>query len=263
MKKRKILWDVLYPTVFMLLAVIAVTLAVAVIAGLVTGNYDINSEELHAVPLLASAVFYVFTLLSQRKQFQLDEMRFGPDRKQLQAAVLLPAVFTAMCAADLLENVISMLGLYELFPQYQTVAVQAFRVQNVPLLILTTVVLAPMAEELMFRGMTYRRAKHWFGTKPAVLISAVLFGLYHMNGIQFLFGFCLALFFAWIYEHTETLLIPVLCHAAANAWELILEYGIDQPARLAGGGRQILLVAEALICAGCLFFLFRRFNRDR
>ena len=263
MKKRKMIWDVLYPTVFMLLAVLAVTMAVSVIAGLFTGNYDINSDELHAVPLLASAVFYVVVLISQRRQFQLDEMRFGPDRKRPEAAVLLPAVLVTMCAADLLENIIAGLHLYELFPQYETVAVQAFRGQNLPLLILTTVILAPPAEELMFRGMTYRRAKSWFGPKRAALISAALFGLYHMNVIQFLFGFFIAVLFAWIYEHTETLLVPVCCHAAANAWELILEYGIDQPGRLTGRGRGILLTAEALICAAGLLFLYRQFAKKR
>lgn len=263
MKKRKIVWDVLYPTVFMLLAVIAVTMAVSVIAGLVTGNYDINSEELHSVPLLASAVFYVVVLISQRRQFQLDEMRFGPDRKQPEAAILVPAVFAAMCAADLLENAIGRLHLYELFPQYENVAVQAFRGQNLLLLILTTVILAPLAEELMFRGMTYRRAKSWFGPKRAALISAALFGLYHMNVIQFVFGFILALLFAWFYEHTETLLVPVCCHAAANSWELILEYGIDQPGRLAGRGRGVLLAAEAMICAAGLLVLYRQFAKRK
>ncbi len=261
MKKRKMLWDIVYPSVYMLLAVFAVTIVVSVIAGLITGTYDINSDALRPVPLIASAVFYVFVLLSQRKQFQLDEMRFGPDRKKLQISVLIPAILTAMCAADVLEHIIDRLGLYELFPQYQSVAVQTFHGQNVPLLILTTVILAPLAEEMMFRGMTYRRAKFWLGARRAAFLSAALFGLYHMNGVQFVFGFFLALLFAWVYEKTETLLVPVFCHAAANAWELILEYGIDVPARLTETGRNILLAAEAVICAAGFVYLYRQFLR--
>ena len=38
MKKRNLIWDILYPSVFMLLAVFAVTIIVSVIAALITGE---------------------------------------------------------------------------------------------------------------------------------------------------------------------------------------------------------------------------------
>ncbi len=261
MKKRNIIWDILYPSVFMLLAVFAVTIIVSVIAALITGENSMDSSTMRQVPLIASAAFYVFAVISQRKQFLLDEMRFGADRKAVNPAVPAAAVPAAMALADLFECLIAKLGLYELFPQYESVAVQTFQSQNIVLLLLTTAVLAPVAEEMMFRGMTYRRARHWIGQKKAVILSAFLFGLYHMNGVQFVYAMLLGIFLAWLYEHSETLIVPIVCHGAANVWEIVLEYGIDQPQRLVGNQRAVLLAAEAVLAVFLIGYLFRLFHK--
>ena len=252
------LWDALYPSVFMMLAVIVVTLIVSIIAALVTGISISDAEELRSVPLIASGVFYLYVLISQRRQLQIDEMRFWIDGKRASAAVLVCGIVTAACASDLLERLIDLLGLYRMFPTYETVAVTAFENQNPALLILTTVVLAPLAEEMIFRGMTYRRIRQYLGVPRGILLSALLFGIYHMNMIQLIYAFVPGLLFAWLYERTRTLIVPVCCHAAANAWALAVEYGLDRPQLLTGAAKTGFLLAEAVIGAAALLYLVRR-----
>lgn len=78
------------------------------------------------------------------------------------------------------------------------------------------VLLAPLLEELLFRGLIYRRIRGLWGERAALLISALLFGLFHGNVTQGIFGFLCGLMLAAAYERTDALLVSILMHAAAN-----------------------------------------------
>lgn len=77
-------------------------------------------------------------------------------------------------------------------------------------------IVAPLAEEAVFRGLIFGRIRHYFGAMPAVLISALIFGAYHGNIVQFLYAFLMGLLLAAVYEKYHTLYAPVLVHALAN-----------------------------------------------
>ena len=69
-----------------------------------------------------------------------------------------------------------------------------------PLLLLYSVLLGPICEELIFRGVTLRLARKalpfWF----ANLFQAVLFGIYHMNWIQGIYAFAFGILLGYICE---------------------------------------------------------------
>lgn len=81
-------------------------------------------------------------------------------------------------------------------------------------------VVAPLAEELVFRGVLYGAIRRRLRAGPAVLLSAVVFAAMHPVWIaglllpwtQFLGG----LIFAWSYERTRSLALPVLLHVVGN-----------------------------------------------
>ncbi|MCD7841730.1 MAG: CPBP family intramembrane metalloprotease, partial [Lachnospiraceae bacterium] len=76
--------------------------------------------------------------------------------------------------------------------------------------------LVPVTEELVFRGLTYRRMRTRMQTYQAVVISALLFALYHGNPIQMLYAFPMALLLALLYEKSGSLVYPILLHIGAN-----------------------------------------------
>ena len=53
-------------------------------------------------------------------------------------------------------------------------------------------IMAPIVEELIFRGILLDRARV-FGDKPAVILSAITFGLMHMNLYQFFYAFVIGI----------------------------------------------------------------------
>lgn len=84
------------------------------------------------------------------------------------------------------------------------------------------VLLAPLAEEIVFRGIIYRICRRQWGILPAMVISALIFALAHGEP-WFLFGlFGLGLLLAAVVEWTGTLTAAVIVHALHNAASLTM-----------------------------------------
>ncbi|MCD8348542.1 MAG: CPBP family intramembrane metalloprotease [Lachnospiraceae bacterium] len=76
--------------------------------------------------------------------------------------------------------------------------------------------LVPIAEELVFRGLVYRRMRSRLRVRQAAFFSALLFALYHGNPIQMIYAFPMALFLALLCERENSLIGPILFHMGAN-----------------------------------------------
>lgn len=80
--------------------------------------------------------------------------------------------------------------------------------------LLNTIILAPIIEELIFRGVMLHRWSLKWGLREAIFMSSILFGLLHMmNSIDaFLFG----LVMCTLYLRTKTILVPIVFHILNN-----------------------------------------------
>ncbi len=84
------------------------------------------------------------------------------------------------------------------------------------------VVIAPVAEEFIFRGLIFSGLKKLGWPKCGWLLASLLFAAIHGSAPIFLPLFVFALVLTWLYEKTEGLLAPVLAHSAFNAANLVL-----------------------------------------
>lgn len=87
---------------------------------------------------------------------------------------------------------------------------------NLLLSLAVTVVLAPVAEEFIFRGVIMQKAKKFLPFYGANLLQAVLFAIYHGNMIQGLYAFGIGLMFGWIAGQFHSVWAAVLLHACVN-----------------------------------------------
>jgi len=85
------------------------------------------------------------------------------------------------------------------------------------LLIFTAVIVAPISEELIFRGFLYGVFRRYGGRIPALLLSAALFAAIHAHLPAAGGLFVLALALTIVYESTASLWAPILMHALFNA----------------------------------------------
>lgn len=85
-----------------------------------------------------------------------------------------------------------------------------------------TVVIVPVAEEFIFRGMLFPFIKQWGFPITAWVGVSLLFALIHFAPVLFVPLFVLSLALIWLYEVTDNLMAPIFAHALFNASGLIL-----------------------------------------
>lgn len=83
--------------------------------------------------------------------------------------------------------------------------------------VVLVVVLAPVLEEMLFRGLILRGFLAWYPRWQAILASALLFGAAHLNLYQFVVCALGGVLLGWLYERTRSLIPCIALHAAYNA----------------------------------------------
>lgn len=83
------------------------------------------------------------------------------------------------------------------------------------------VILAPLTEEPVFRGILLHGFSRNYGTWWAVLGTAFLFGAIHMNPWQFMGAFILGIVFAWWTLETKSILPALIGHAVNNGMVVV------------------------------------------
>lgn len=89
---------------------------------------------------------------------------------------------------------------------------------------LTVVLLAPLLEEVFFRGIIQEGLMQRRGPVVAILLTSLLFGFIHLNPWQFVTGFLLGLFVGWLYYLTRDLLLAIGFHLFNNLFVLLVEH---------------------------------------
>ena len=94
--------------------------------------------------------------------------------------------------------------------------------------IVALVVIAPLFEEFLCRGLLYGSLRTRYNTTRSILLSALFFGILHLQPSAMINAFLMGALLAWIYEQTKTLWAPILLHAMNNAAAyLMLITGLD------------------------------------
>ncbi len=127
---------------------------------------------------------------------------------------------------------------------------------NPLVMVLGVVFLIPLVEELVFRGVVYERIRQYGGAKVAILLSAVYFGLFHMNVPQGIYAFAIGLIIAWIYYKYKSVWAPVLFHVSANGISVVLTF-TPFLSELNGVGVIVLCVAALLVTALMIYLISR------
>jgi membrane protease YdiL (CAAX protease family) len=82
----------------------------------------------------------------------------------------------------------------------------------------------PVAEELFFRGVLYRRLRQTRGVWFSIFASAVIFGAVHGELVVIPGAIALGMILAWLYERSQSLWPGIAFHIVNNATAIILAY---------------------------------------
>ena len=99
---------------------------------------------------------------------------------------------------------------------------------NIIISVISTAVLAPIAEELIFRELMTKRLRQMFPFWIANIIQALAFGVYHMNIVQGVYAFFLGLLFGYIAYRMRSIWASIMLHGIVNASGLVLDIILPQ-----------------------------------
>ena len=114
-----------------------------------------------------------------------------------------------------------MINLQKYSPAYQE-AVEILYAPPFKQQILTAGILYPIIEELIFRGALFGLLRKKLSFVWAMTISAVVFGIYHGNLVQFVYAGLIGFLFAFYCEKYKTLVAPIVSHITMNTVIIVL-----------------------------------------
>ena len=147
----------------------------------------------------------------------------------------------------------------------------AFREANINMTgifgFITLVLAAPILEELIFRGVMLDGLLKRYSPAKSILVSAIFFGLFHLNPWQFVAGFFAGILAGWVYYKTRSVTYPIIVHASINLTAFIMnsleiDYGSFE---MFGGVKNLILLiaCSLLILYLSIYFLRKEFANTK
>ncbi len=148
------------------------------------------------------------------------QVRFRP-AGPIDGLSLLPMGILAASLSVGANGLLSLAELYRFSPTFQEVSDMQMSVP-IWLGILSYAILAPLGEEFLFRGVVYGQLRKVCSAPVAIAVSALAFGLFHGNLVQFVYATLLGAVMALVRELYGTLWASVVFHAIANLFVYVV-----------------------------------------
>ena len=210
------IWQIVYPIGIYYVVSSLIYFALELLIGTAVETYMLRQ-------LVCAACTIPVTLRFYQQDAVIRNTVYGKKQLKLDGAQIKNILCTLIAAAALgiaVNNIIAMTPLVQLSEGFQT-ANLSFFAGKVIFEFLGSGFVIPIAEELLFRGVVYKRLKLYFGMTPALIGSALIFGIMHVNLVQFLYAAVLGLFLAFVLEKTGLVSMAVLGHITANVIAII------------------------------------------
>lgn len=164
----------------------------------------------------------LFAWLYSRDVQRKKQAGWNTDWFPLTEGLLLWTAIGCAALALFCNGVISLLPLAQWSDSYEEVSETLYS-GNAWIRIAGVAFFGPAVEELVMRGLLYQRFRAMMRPMAAILWSSLAFGIFHGNIVQGVYAFLVGMFFAWLMERSQRILVPMVGHMAANLFVLLLE----------------------------------------
>lgn len=216
-------------------AILGLTLAsfvpLLLVAGMVGWRGEIDSPGGAVVMVGSFALPLLVTLAYLRLRFRADMAYLWRPHGQM-APRTLAALGVGLAVGAAWWVVVHVLGLAVAVevagiepPDVQQPIQEAITTPGITMIAawITVVLLAPVTEEIVFRGVLFLGLARWIGTIPAALVSSGVFGIIHYEesvtawAFMAVLAFPFGLFACWLVHRFGSLWLPIGAHAGVNA----------------------------------------------
>ncbi len=149
-------------------------------------------------------------------------VKYKPVHKGLYLLIL-PFAFFNMKWANMFVSILQIFMPQFMIDSYRGAQAAIFE-SPIVLQFIAGGIVAPIVEEMIFRGLIYKRTKELTNIKMAAVISAVLFGVFHGNWVQAPYAAIIGLAAVFVYEKYKSIMAPILLHMWANISSVGMSY---------------------------------------
>lgn len=211
---------------------------------------DFMGNHFALITIIALLISFAVNYVSFRRDYvkQSDFLKKNPIH-------LLWVFLIGILMSHALSILLSLLPLDNILGSYETVENDVYGATWI-LVVIRAVIVTPVVEELVFRGLVFRRMKEYTSFWPAAIISSLLFGLYHMNLVQGIYAFLFGIILCLLYERYGHLAAAIVIHFGANLLSVILQYAnISYPALWV---YIVVMVAAVIVSVAIYRFLIKK-----
>ncbi len=210
-------FGLVYTAAYWALAVVLTVIGLIVYA--VSGNSLAGTASIVTELVLRFAVMYPVMILIMKKvpTFEIKKNKLGFGKFIACIFITFAVMYLATIVGFMINSLVGNLigtGAVNHFAEVVDNMPKAIRIIAIP-------ILAPVFEELIFRKVLIDRIVG-YGEVLAMLVSGFMFGLYHMNLLQFIYATAIGIFFAFIYIRTGKIWYTIVLHLIINGFSTFL-----------------------------------------
>lgn len=223
------LWRAIYPMpLYQLIQGLVLSAAVFFLFSMGIGDGSLTTlmkvfPDITVVYLMISGVLSIllFGWIYHRDVQERKNRAIWEEHTHLGAGTILLIMLGGAGVALAGNQLVNLTPLMELSENYVETS-EALSAGNAWLELFCVGVLMPVAEEVVMRGLVYGRLRDMMRPLPAILWSALFFGLFHGNLVQGVYATACGIYLGWIMERFRTIKATAVAHIAANAFITIL-----------------------------------------
>jgi len=220
----------------------------------------VNSNIIYfsTIGVLISAIILTKFTLNKRKQKYKDFIT--NNFKKINFEIIFITLITAVSLSIIILNINSLI----ISPDYENPILETAFKGNV-LGIIFALLIAPIFEEVIFRGIILGGLKKNYSIIAALMISALLFSISHFTLVQLVPTFIAGLYFGYIYYKSDSLILSMFAHFSYNLLPIIIVQFQEIGDRIINKTlyRFMILFVSILILAFGINFLRKKLNFNR
>ncbi len=227
----------------------SILLVLATIIGILNEQFLGLSKATYLFSIIAVAIWGVIFFFWYRHDSKYEDR--GSVREIFRIKNLIHFIFLGIGCQFFFSGAMSLLqhSFERAFDQYGHV-VESILNENILFVLLYTAAIAPIAEELVFRGLILHKARRTVSFWGANILQAVFFGLYHQNMIQGIYATVIGLLLGLVYRKYNTISAPIVLHILINASAFIIMAvpmsTLSYAAMLVGGALFVIIAVSGL-----------------
>ncbi|MBQ0058532.1 MAG: HAD-IA family hydrolase [Lachnospiraceae bacterium] len=267
-------WRVFYPMILYLVIsnifAVGVSLVFSVIGAILGASPDVVNDFLThgmvAMQGLAGLITLPFLILFIKRDEARRSMGYYPRGVFKEIAIkpqwIIAGIIMILIGNKGIGNVIEYTGITQVDQAFQEASEYLFN-GPIVLQILVICFFGPVVEELIFRGLIYRRLKDYMGMWPAIWLTPLIFAVYHMNLSQGIFAFLLGMCMTAMYEKTGKLWVSILLHITNNFVAVVFTEILDSIPILSLPVTDFIFAGIYLVMLAVLLVSLRKDNKNQ